>query len=604
MIQVRYTIGGDNGPPDPELADFVKRWNSTYESPKLVIATTSEMFAEFERRHGGTIPSVRGDFTPYWEDGAASSALETAANRNSATRLIQAETLWSLLSPGRYPADRFAEAWRQVVLFDEHTWGASDSVSDPDGENARFQWAYKKAFAAEADRLSRELLTEALTQSSRAAPASSPTAVDVVNPCSWPRTDIVILPSPMSAAGDAVKDAGGNPVASQRLSTGELAFRAADIPGLSARRFFIESGPAMLSGKARVQDTALKNEALAVTVDPGSGAVQSLLWSHGRLLELVDAGRYSGLNHYLYVAGRDPRAAAGISQVVIKAGEKGPLVASLIVESGAPGARSLRREVRLFDGLDRLEIVDLLDKEKVRAKEGVHIAFPFCIPDATVRVDAGWASVRPEADQIPGACRDFFCAQDSVDISNQDYGVTWTSLDAPLVEFGDITDETPKEGNVRAWRKTIAFSELLLSYVMNNYWHTNYRADQEGPVTLRYAVEPHGGFDTSVAKRLGLEAARPLLAAAADEKSPVPAFPLTVSPQQFVVTSLKPTEDGRGWMVRIFNAGGRPETLRLSGPLVDRGGVYLSNLLEERAKWTAGLLEVPAFGIVTLRVER
>ena len=67
---------------------------------------------------------MRGDFTPYWEDGAGSSAHETAINRNAAERLVQAETLLAMLNPAKYPAEQFADAWRNVLLYDEHTWGA------------------------------------------------------------------------------------------------------------------------------------------------------------------------------------------------------------------------------------------------------------------------------------------------------------------------------------------------------------------------------------------------------------------------------------------------------------------------------------------------
>ena len=74
LVQVRYTVFGDNGPPDPTLADSVKRWNAKYAYPKMVIATTTEMMKEFERRYADKIPRLRGDITPYWEDGAASSA--------------------------------------------------------------------------------------------------------------------------------------------------------------------------------------------------------------------------------------------------------------------------------------------------------------------------------------------------------------------------------------------------------------------------------------------------------------------------------------------------------------------------------------------------
>ncbi len=155
LVQVRYTVGGDNGPPDPTLPDVVRRWNESYETPKLAIATAHELFSELEKRYGDKLPTVRGDFTPYWEDGAGSSARETAMNRASVARLTQAATLWAMLDPKGYPEEAFTEAWRQALLWDEHTWGAADSVSDPDGENARSQWAYKQAFALEADKRSR-----------------------------------------------------------------------------------------------------------------------------------------------------------------------------------------------------------------------------------------------------------------------------------------------------------------------------------------------------------------------------------------------------------------------------------------------------------------
>ena len=32
----------------------------------MIIATTGEMFREFEKRYGDKVPTVSGDFTPYW----------------------------------------------------------------------------------------------------------------------------------------------------------------------------------------------------------------------------------------------------------------------------------------------------------------------------------------------------------------------------------------------------------------------------------------------------------------------------------------------------------------------------------------------------------
>jgi hypothetical protein len=605
MVQVRYTVGGDNGPPDPGLPDFVREWNERYASPRIVIATASEMFREFERRYGQTLPVVRGDFTGYWEDGAASTAAETAAARTSAERLVQAEALWSILGKDGFPAARSDEAWRQVVLFDEHTWGAADSVSDPDGANARAQWDYKKAFADEAERMSKELFEEASRRSPAAAAPAGSEAVDVVNTSSWERTDLAVLPANLSRAGDRVEDAAGRAVPSQRLRGGELAFLAESVPGFGAKRYFVKKGrPASHRGGAGTEGNTLRSGAISAAVGPETGAVVSLRWGEGPGRELVDRSVQPGLAHYLYVPGTDPKTARTVSSAKVRPGEKGPLVASLVAVSDAPGSKGLVREYRVVAGRPRLDVSVTIDKEKVRDKEGVHVAFPFAVPGGDARVDVGWGFVRPEADQIPGACRDFLCARTSVDVSNPEFGVTWTSVDAPLVEAGAITDETPGDGERRAWRRSLSPSNLLFSYAMNNYWHTNYKADQEGPVTLRYAIEPHRGSDPAAAKRLGMEAMAPLVPVPADPSSPAPGLPLSVAPGPFVSTSLRPTADGRAWILRLLNCSEGAAGLRLSGEAFDRGRVFLSDLDETPGAPVSGPVEVPGFGILTLRIIR
>jgi len=81
ISDVRWAGHGDNAEPDPGLAEFTRAWNETYEWPKFAIASTSTAFTAFERRYGVPAAQCKGDLTPYWEDGAASSALETAINR-------------------------------------------------------------------------------------------------------------------------------------------------------------------------------------------------------------------------------------------------------------------------------------------------------------------------------------------------------------------------------------------------------------------------------------------------------------------------------------------------------------------------------------------
>jgi len=606
MVQVRYTVGGDNGPPDPDLCDFVKTWNEEYESPKFVIATSQEMFEEIERRYAEKIPAVRGDFTPYWEDGAASTALETAMTRASAARLVQAEVLWAMIDPDNFPAAEFSEAWRQVVLFDEHTWGAADSVSDPDGENAKTQWAYKQAFSREAEKRSLALLEASLKKLIPAAPIKGGRQIiDIFNTTSWPRTDVVLIPKNLSGSGDLVKDESGKPVPSQHLLSGELAVFVGDVPPFGAKRYSIEKGKPLQRGAARAESSRLENGLISASVNPKTGALSGLKWKTHKNIEFVDGSKGSGLNEYLYVPGKDPKKARGASRVRISVKEPGPLVASLFIESDAPGSKNLKTEIRVYDSLDRLDIINLLDKAKVREKESSHFAFPFKIPAGALRLDLGWGTIRPEADQIPGSCKDYFCIQNSVDISNMDYGLTWVSLDAPLVEIGQMTDESAVEKSVRAWRTELEPSQTIYSYTMNNYWHTNYKADQEGDVTFRYSIRPHQGYEAAEIKKFGLEKSQPLVVApSADSQKRPAASLLEVEPSGVIVASLKPGADKKCWIAKLHNASGRPENIKLRGAICREGSIYLSNPSEDRLGKAPESIALLPFEIVTLRIEK
>ncbi|MGO9086629.1 MAG: glycoside hydrolase family 38 C-terminal domain-containing protein [Candidatus Sulfotelmatobacter sp.] len=549
MVQLPYTLS-DNGPPDPTLSDFVRQWNERYVTPRLIVATHEQMFQEFEKRYGATLPVVQGDFTPYWEDGAASTAYETALNRAAADRLIQGQVLWAMLSPGPYPAQEYESAWRNVVFYDEHTWGAHNSIEEPDLPFVKQQWEIKRRFAVDADRDSRALLAKAVHSTADLARNKPP--VDVYNTDSWPRTDIVFLAPELSAAGDHVVDADGRALRSQRLSTGELAVLVENISPFSAKRLFVEKGEAYSKSGAEVRENTLENDFLVLSVNPQTGSIASLKWKTNGV-ELVDGTRGAGLNQYLYVLGTDPAKAQPVSNVRVRVKEQGNLVVSLLVETDAPGAKRYSSEIRLVEGIDRMDLITNLDKSSVREKEGVHIAFPFAVPDAQLRYDVADGVVRPEADQLAGACKNFFSVQSWVDVSNRDYGVTWATPNAPLVEIGSITAEQP-------WLKSIQLSSLIYSYVMNNYWHTNYKADQEGPVTFSYSLLPHAAFTVTDAVKFGVERRQPLIVAVADPSTKPRSPVLLLSSPDVIVSSLKPMASG-SWLIYLYNPTGKTQRI-------------------------------------------
>ena len=65
-----------------------------------------------------------------------------------------------------------------------------------------------------------------------------------------------------------------------------------------------------------------------------------------------------------------PRALKPTAPCASEVLENGPLVASLRIDSDAPGCNQLVREVRVVDGLDRVEFVNHVDRKSVRQKDG------------------------------------------------------------------------------------------------------------------------------------------------------------------------------------------------------------------------------------------
>jgi hypothetical protein len=612
IAYVRWAGYGDNAIPDPTICEFIKEWNRKYAWPKFVISSTSEAFAALENRYGKELPAVRGDWTPYWEDGAGSSALETAMNRGSSDRLAQAEAIYAMTKPGAYPSAAFEDAWNSVLLYSEHTWGADSSVSDPGGAKEKEQWEIKQGYARAADTQSRALLDQAL-KTGYAGTGKEAAGIDVVNTASYPRSELVLLSREQSAAGDRVIDEQGIPVASQRLTSGELAFLTHDVPPFAAKRYTVSAGNAYQDEHkaASPKGALLENGLVKVRLDEQTGGIVELL-AKDIDTNLADTTSGQAINDYLYLPGDNPADIRRNGQVRISVKEKGPLVASLLVESAAPGCNSLAREIRIIASLDHVELINSVDKKRLEAKsyhsnegkESVNFAFPFNVPDGEMLIDLPLGAMRPELDQMASACKNWVTVGRWINVANKEFGVTWVTLDAPLVELGGITANLlNSQTNPDVWRKTIEPTQKLYSWAMNNHWGTNYRAYQEGLTVFRFILRPFRQTTPDEATRFATGFSQPLLAIAASGNKTRLLPALIVEPAGVIVTGFKPSDDGKAVIARLFGASGKDCEARLTSAVPGPMNIYLSDTGERPLEKAGSSIHIPAWGLVTLRVE-
>jgi len=137
---------------------------------------------------------------------------------------------------------------------------------------------------------------------------------------------------------------------------------------------------------------------------------------------------------------------------------------------------------------------------------------------------------------------------------------------------------------------------------MNNHWGTNYRAYQEGPVEFRYALRPHSGYDPAAASRFAIGMSKRLVASAQGQRSRT-GLKLRIDQEDVLVEECKQSADGKAWMVQLFGAAGEDRTAGLTWADGRSIKVWRSNLREEPLEQLTTQVHVPAWELVSLRIE-
>ncbi len=294
------------------------------------------------------------------------------------------------------------------------------------------------------------------------------------------------------------------------------------------------------------------------------------------------------------------------TNAMITVKEKGPLVGSFLVKSTAPGCNSLIQEIRLVQGSDKIEIVNTVDKKAVLKKEGVHFAFPFNIPNPQIRYNIPWASVMNGYDQLPNGNKNWYAMQRWLDISNKEYGITLSSPDAPLFEIGGITANLLGGlYNSPLWIKDQPSSSRIYSWVMNNHWHTNFVAYQEGIVSFRYFIKAHEKpFNVYNADIYGIENHKPLIAAKASGNADEKLFFTVNGNNNVFVESLKPVADGKGVIMQLVNSSDDAGNVTISSRSKKTLNIWTSNIIEDKLSAMQSTFIIRGRDNLSIRVEQ
>jgi len=357
-------------------------------------------------------------------------------------------------------------------------------------------------------------------------------------------------------------------------------------------------------------------------VDPASGAIASIFDKQlGR--ELVETNSSYKFGSYLYVTGGDDypsnslyRFGAGLkppalaphtaSSGHVATAKETPIGTVVQLTSSAPNTPSIQTEILLPNSEKQILITYRIHKERVLSRESAYIAFPFAVsnPQFAYGSQTGWIS--PAKDELAGGSREWYLPATWASVFNPQVTATLIPLDAPLVAFGDI---------VRAnWPADFRpQSSTVFSWLMNNYWGTNFPAWQGGDFTFRYALTSGVRFDPSAQTRFGWNALTPLErddVSASKEASALPeqqASLLDIGTPGITLLTWKAAEDGDGAILRLQESAGNASDVRISSKFLSFEHSWLCNALEDnqselKQEGDALTLPIQPFQVLTIRV--
>jgi alpha-mannosidase len=522
----------DNSPPSTLASDMIMQWNAKYTWPRLRTATTVEFFTEIQKHYGDDLPVIRGAWPDWWTDGFGASAREVAALREAQNDFLTntAGLTMALLQGESLPSkvtDRIEAANNAMLFYTEHTVGYHNSVREPFSKNTKEQRAIKESYAWEAVRRTKMLGEETMGLLQNSITRESDPSMVVYNTLNWNRSGLLtvyidhqIVPrySTLNIFDHNGRRLNVQPV--EHHSDGTYwAVWADDIPAFGFRKFIIkaEHGNSAESPVGINSDVyEFENQWYRITVDSGRGAIASI-FDKELQIELIDREAEWKLGEFIYELldnrsqmesfkldnyHREP-----LEKVWFDRSVQGEIWNTIRFKGNTRAAirdGGYEFEIRIFNTTKRIDLTYYIEKKMVTDPEGIYIAFPFTLNDGTLSFEVQGGEIRAGIDQIPGSANDWNTVQNYARLHNSGTQIILGSSEIPLMQFGGINTGRYKAGAVPE-------SNHIYAWPMNNYWVTNFNAEQHGGHSWTFSITSRAGSDMETAARFGWGTRSPFL---------------------------------------------------------------------------------------------
>lgn len=525
-------VFSDNAPPNTGIQRMVETFNAMYGEEICLEMVSLQTLYEKIRDRVADAPVCRGDLNDWWANGIGSTPYQVKHYK-------EAQRLYHLCNrldekAGIHNPTLVRTAQNNLLLYAEHTWGHSSTITDPYTTMVQNLDIRKTSYASKAHEASALRLNEITHQLGDQLSYYNTTGrVKAINPGhkrgNYPVEFYVeTLKIP---AIRVVEEATGKEMTAQlsRHPRGvQISFVDSFAP-FEEKIYTYEELPAPLGGAntrhayvgaERVRDIVndydpltyllpygLENEWVKVSYEIGKGVTSLYDKKADRELLLEGDCRFftpiyenTEIRTDVYeerrLLGRNIRGLHAKKSIGVLNGvtvlEHGEVFTSVELAYSMEGCVRSAVILKLYHQLPRLDFVFQIGKTISHDIESVYLPLGLNLPEHTLWIDKGGVPMRPGIDQLPGSCMEYYTLEHGAAYIGKEGSILIHSKDAPLVTMGKLEHhpirlcENWEEDNHRP----------LYSWVMNNTWETNFKMDLSGFGEFCYSLEWSGSADS------------------------------------------------------------------------------------------------------------
>ena len=578
---------------------IINSWNKKWEYPKVINSTMTMFFEDGTSQLKPENTFVFDKDAPNsWVDEHYADFKSTSQARLLSNKLVEVESFGSFASAAGAKGSTREDIWagyNNLLNFDEHTMGAYSeglvqapvTLKNPEASLECYyetEYSMHGAFVTDAKRYIEKANGKVNQQFEELIKTNTDSTLAVFNPLAFDRTDVVHLKN-ITYDFQLIDNVTNATVPIQKLPDNSIIFIAHDIPSMGYKTYRIAKKSLPSISRLMEDKTKLENRFYKLQFDLKTGSISSILDKELNK-ELVDPKAEYKLGEYLYNYAEEKEKDFRIESASLSQSQ-GPVSDVMVADIKAKGVREMRQMIILYNDIKRIDFVVSMDKSPSMrrhedyksytswGKESVFFAFPFNVPEFTIRHDLPGTVVEPIAGQSEGSTTSHYGIQSFSDISGNNFGITLATAECGLIEYG-----YPRHSQLWVNESILKKPEksYMFLYPMNNWFGTNIQVDQRGKTKMTWSISSHSGnWIDGRAYIKGEEISHPLYAIKLKNLNNPGKLPagqvsfLRIDKENIVISTIKPAEiNGHGYILRVNEVCGHKSDVTVTFPLLPK----------------------------------